>query len=226
MRDQINDKIKIKSDQLTKDNRDAIITQLIPLIERITARFRFKYPEKDQDILTVAKITMIQCVDKIINNPSNPNREYLEAYIHKSVKFEVQRFIYTDHAIRPPKESKWLTDAIKEGGETAELAFESFRLQYSFDYLHVDLRSWSASMDPLHIDSPEDTLNQQTQPSDFYYFDIMTSPNFTKTEKEIIHYRLEGWSDREIAEKMSKSTPWVFNMRKMMESRIRRIIFG
>lgn len=187
--------------KLKKGDREAadlIIKGHINLVISIATRYINRYPNKEEDLIGEALLTLCKCVSRIRRGHALEEHTNITGYINICVAGHLHNYVATDFLIKRPLNSDWIIFKIqKYGTESIERLFQCVSID-GLDFI-------------LTID--RDITKE-----------ILESRVFTQVELSIIRYRLDEYTDAEIAEFMSMSRSNVRKIRHKLRDRIYRIL--
>lgn len=189
--------------------RDKLIEGLIFFSGSIAARWAGFFPQRGQDLLGEAILTLVKCVDHFPAIGGDQNSTHLLKYIHTSVTGAMKSYIGNDNTIKVPIKSEWFKQLQKE---------------------KPDLNLKPCSIDHLEIMLKEGTISvksvTQPQSNTLILVDCLKHRVLSIDEKKIAMGMLEGKTDIEIAKEMGLSKVRIGQIKKKAIPKLRKVILG
>ena len=185
-----------------KSVRDDLIIHYLRLVFAIVGRIQSNYPKrKHNDLLGAGILALVECLDSISTGEGMVDHDNLDAYVHKTIYHEIKEFIKTDYLVRPPLNSDWLMDRIKEEGTDFLLTMFGTTEYFELSSDHV------GDPDETELGQHDHTYGLCTpDPSGgIEVREIISSFHFTTKEKRIIEMRMEGSNFDEIGAELGMS---------------------
>jgi DNA-directed RNA polymerase specialized sigma subunit len=187
-----------------KSVRDDLIIHYLRLVFAIVGRIQSNYPKrKHNDLLGAGILALVECLDSISTGAGMIDHDNLDAYVHKTIYHEIKEFIKTDYLVRPPLNSEWLIEKIKEEGTDFLLALfgttEYFELSSDHgDSKDIDGNDQTQAGHTWGLCTPDPSGGIEVR-------EIISSFHFTTKEKRIIEMRMEGSNFDEIGAELGMS---------------------
>lgn len=180
--------------------KDALVIYYIPLAASIAARYAYKFPNKDVDILSEAIAAMTETVNNVVKDQNEP--DHAVKRIHTRIKFAIQNYISSDCLVVPPVNSEWFRKQNKESNNDLLTAAHA-----------------SKQLDDSIFEAPS-TLD------DLWINDILSHRVLDEDEVKVVRWKLEGYTDVEIALIMGRTKSRVGQIKMAAGNKIVKIIKG
>lgn len=185
-------------------HRDEFILGFVMLVVSIAGRWASKFPMKQNDILGVAYVTLMECVDRTIEDKANRTFDTFSAYLHVRVRGAIINMIRTDYVVRPPANSEWF---IKRAAELGSDAYKPF-------------------IGIAEVENDISMFAVEDRNFDFSEVELLESPWFTSDEKIALQMRLNGKKHADIARALALTRSRVTQLFLGMRERVEEIVKG
>lgn len=207
---------------LVRNGDEAARTRMIEgymrLTASITTRYIFHYPSKSRELFSEALLALVVAVDRVARNVGCTTHDNVSAYVHKYVRYELLEFVKCDEVVRPPLNSAWLMEKLKEHGQ--DYLYQEFGC-----IPYIEEAGINTEDNENHVFQMSPTLQKQTE-FDFTEIELLESDFFTSREKIILRLRLQGENNKVIGRVIGYTEARVGQMIKEMERRVVKIIKG
>ena len=188
-------------------SRDELIYGHLRLIMKLVSIFSNWSPRKKHDILSVALIALIETVD----NREKIKNTNLGAVINKNVQWAIRQFLCEDHVIKIPATSYYrkkhrdgLRDPVSiHGANKISSDYDQEGSAFKSDY---DLR----------LADRHGTISSELK-------EILNQLPRSDIERQVLILRMQGYRDKEIAERLGCSKVWVGKIRNELEERFNQL---
>ena len=96
--------------------RTRMIEGYMRLAAAITAHYVLHYPYKSRELFSEALLALTVAVDRVSKGIGCTEHDNVSAYVHKYIKYELLEFVKIDHTVRPPLNSEWLMEKLRQHG--------------------------------------------------------------------------------------------------------------
>lgn len=199
----------------------------IRLVAAITARYALSYPNRARELFSVGLLALTVAIDRVSKNIGCETHDNVSAYVHKYVKYEILEWIKIDHTVRPPLNSPWLLQKLKEHGR--EYLYREFGcIPYVEDIVNEYGTESCGESDgyPRRTVLPLIMIKKDQNRFDFTQVELLESDFLTQKEKTILKLRIDGHTNARIGRAIGYSEARVGQMIAGMEKRVRKIIRG
>jgi len=189
--------------------RQELILGFIMLVITIAGSWSSKFPSKQNDILGVAFLTLMESVERTITTQTKRDYNAFSAYIHARVRGAIINMIRTDYVVKPPANSTWFIKEVALRGSDVFVPFSGI------------------SNDAL-IEGKDEAgfLGSNDKNFDFSEVELLNSPWFSKDEKIALQMRLNGKKHEDIARALALSRSRVTQIFNKMHDRVVKIVNG
>jgi DNA-directed RNA polymerase specialized sigma subunit len=208
--------------------KQRMIEGYIRLVAAITARQVVKYPHKAHELFSVALLALVTAIDRVSKNIGCETHDNVSAYVHKYVRCELLEFVKIDHVVKPPLNSAWLMQKLKEHGREF-LYYEFGCIPYVEDVPDSTEQTeslLSADRSNQRFMLPPKLLRDANKEFDFSQIELLESDFFTTREKIILKMRIEGYTNERIGRAIGYTEARVGQLIKEMEKRVKKIVKG
>ena len=191
------------------NDRDEFILGFVMLTVSIAGAWAAKFPVKQNDIIGVAYVALMECVEKTITDQTYRTFDAFSAYLHSRVRGAIINMIRTDYIIKPPGNSVWFIAEVAKHGADAYKPF----LGISNDVLHDG-------------DNEVGFLGKCDANFDFSEAELLESPWLSSDEKIALQMRLNGKTHEDISRALALSRSRVTQIFEGMRKRVEDIVRG
>ena len=206
--------------------RTRMIEGYMRLAAAITARYVLYYPRKSRELFAEALLALTIAIDRVATGVVCDTHDNVSAYVHKYIKYELLEFIKIDHTVRPPLNSEWLMEKLRQHGRDY-LYWEFGCISYREDSKSEAYEKSESPNDGHDFMVPTQILKERRyQEFDFSEIELLESDFFTSREKIILKLRLDGQNNERIGRAIGYTEARVGQIIKEMENRVKKIVKG